>query len=106
MALVAGAQVEMIGVAENDLRAEGFEHVLRDSFDRAGGADGHEDGSLDGLMRQMKLAAPAAGVGLVKQAELEAHLTILTGPVHHPATKACRRGPERAVRPALSKCAD
>ena len=33
--LVAGTQVEVIGVAENDLRAERFEHVLRDGLDRS-----------------------------------------------------------------------
>jgi hypothetical protein len=32
---VAGAQIEMVGVAENDLGAERFEHVLRNGFDGA-----------------------------------------------------------------------
>ena len=47
---VAGAQIEVIGVAENDFGAERFEHVLRDGFDRALRADGHEDRRFHGLM--------------------------------------------------------
>ena len=33
--LVAGPQVEVIGVAQNDLRAQRFEHILRDGLDCA-----------------------------------------------------------------------
>jgi hypothetical protein len=47
---VAGAQVEMVGVAEDDFCAEGLERVLGDGFDGSLRADGHEDGGLDGLM--------------------------------------------------------
>ena len=50
--LMARAQVEVIGVAENDLRAEGFKHILRDGLDRSLRADGHEDRRFDGLMRE------------------------------------------------------
>ena len=78
---VAGAQVEVIGVSEDDLCVKGLEGVLGYGLDRAGGADGHEDGSLDGLMRQMKLAAAAAGSGFRKNLELEAHQRILSGRV-------------------------
>ena len=49
---VAGAEIEMVCVAENDFRAERFERVLRDGFDGALRADGHEDGGFDGLVRQ------------------------------------------------------
>ena len=59
--LVAGAQVEVIGVAEDDFGAERFERVLGDGFDGAGGADGHEDRGLDGAVGKMKLGAAAAG---------------------------------------------
>ncbi len=48
--LVAGAEIEVISVAEDDLRTERFERVLGNSFDSACGADGHEDGSLDGAV--------------------------------------------------------
>jgi hypothetical protein len=59
--LVSGTQIEVIGVAEDDFRAQGFERVLRDGFDCAGGADGHEDRGLDGAMGEMELGAAAAG---------------------------------------------
>ena len=61
---VAGAEIEVVGVAENDLRAERLKDVLRNGFHAAGGADGHEDRSFDGLMRQIDLRAAAAGFGL------------------------------------------
>jgi hypothetical protein len=47
---VAGAQIEMVGVAEDDFCAEGLERVLGDGFDGSLCADGHKDGGLDGLM--------------------------------------------------------
>ena len=57
--LVAGAQVEVIGIAENDLRAQRFEHVLRYGLDRSRRAHRHEDRRLDRPVRQMR-SAPAA----------------------------------------------
>ena len=54
---VAGAEIEMVGVAEDDLRAQRFEHVLRYGLDGAGSADGHEDWSFNGLVRQVHLTA-------------------------------------------------
>jgi hypothetical protein len=62
---VAGAQVEMIGVGEDDFRAELFERFLRQGFDGSLRAHGHEEGSLDRAMRRGQAAAPrAGGVGL------------------------------------------
>ncbi len=58
---VSWAQIEVIGVAEDDLCAERFERVLRDGLDSALGADGHEDWCFDGLVRQDE--APAAATG-------------------------------------------
>ena len=63
---VTGAQVEVIGVAENDLGAERFNHVLRYGFDAAGRADRHEDRSFHHLVRQVHLRAAAAGPGGVE----------------------------------------
>ena len=77
MSFVAGAQVEMIGVAEDDFRAEGFEHILRDGFDGALRADGHEDGRFDGLMREDETAAAAAGWGFGEELEERGHVSIL-----------------------------
>jgi hypothetical protein len=67
--LVSGAEIEVIGVAENDFCAEGFERVLGDGLDGSGGADGHEDGGLDSAVRQMELGATAAGFSFRKNLE-------------------------------------
>jgi hypothetical protein len=75
--LVAGAQIQMIGVAEDDLRAEVFEDVLGHGLDGAGGADRHEDRSFDRLMGQMKPAAAATFRGGLELVEGEGHLMIL-----------------------------
>jgi hypothetical protein len=44
---VSRPQIEVIGVAEENLYAEFFENVLRYALDRAQRSDGHKDGSLD-----------------------------------------------------------
>ena len=45
---VAGAHMEMIGIAEHDLTADGFEIARGESaLDRAGGCDVHEAGCLE-----------------------------------------------------------
>jgi len=61
--LMARPQVEVVGVAEDDLRAQLFEHVLGDGLDGAGRAHRHEDRRLDGAVRQMKLPPPPASRG-------------------------------------------
>src|ERR1700679_1283100 len=53
---VAGAEIEMVGFAEDNFRGERFERVLRDCFDGALRADGHEDGGFNGLMGQEETA--------------------------------------------------
>ena len=77
--LVAGAQIQMIGVAENDLGAQRLEHVLRNGFDGALRAHGHEDRRFDGLVGQVDAPAPAAGGSFCKEIEPEAHFSILSG---------------------------
>jgi hypothetical protein len=59
--LVAGAEVEVVGVAEDDLGANFFEDGLGDGLDGALGSDGHEDGCLYGLVGQVKAGAAGAG---------------------------------------------
>ena len=76
---VAGAQVEVVSVAEDDLSAEGFEDVLGDGLDGACGADRHEDRRLDGLVGQVEGRAASAGGGCVEQVEVEAHPLMLVG---------------------------
>ena len=76
---MSGAKIEMVGIAENDLRAQRFKHVLRYSLDAAGGSHGHEHRGFHGLVRQVHLRAPTAGVRRIEQVECEAHLVILAG---------------------------
>ena len=76
---VTGAEIEMIRVAKNNLRTERFNNLLRNSFYAASGADGHEHGRFDDLMRQIDLAAATAGFGRIEQVECEAHMVILSG---------------------------
>ncbi len=69
----------MVGVAEDDFCAEGFECVVRDGFDGALRAHRHEDGSFDGLVGQDETAAAAAGIEFGVEVELQAHQRILSG---------------------------
>src|SRR5689334_10317100 len=47
----AGAQVEMISVAQDDSGLEGFQFVRRDRFDAGLGAHGHEHGGFEVAVR-------------------------------------------------------
>jgi hypothetical protein len=75
--LVAGTEIEVVGVAEDDFCAERFERVLRDGFDGALGADRHEDRGFDSLMGQQETAAAAAGGGFGEKLEERGHGLIL-----------------------------
>ena len=77
--LVAGTQVEVVSVAENNLRVERFENILRNGLDGACCTDGHEYGRLNCLMGQVEGRAASAGGACVEQVEVEAHLSILSG---------------------------
>lgn len=66
--LMAGAQPEVVGVAEDDLRAELLELERVESFHRPLGADRHEDRCFDHAVRQAQGSASggAGGVGRKK----------------------------------------
>ena len=68
--IVAGPQIEVVGVAEQDLRAEPFEIAMSEPFHRALGADRHERRRLDASMRSCHHATPRAAVR-VSDAEIE-----------------------------------
>ena len=55
----SGTQVEVIGVAENDVRAQLFEGVLRNTFHRGYRADRHENRGPDLAVGRQE--APGAG---------------------------------------------
>jgi len=67
----------MVGVAEDDFDAEGFERVLGDGFDGALRANGHEDGSFNSLMGQEETATAAAGGGFGEELVGRRHPVIL-----------------------------
>ena len=70
--LVAGPQIEVVRIAEKDLGAERFEIAVRDRFDRALGANGHERRRLHVAVRRRHHAAARAAVA-VRDAEGEGH---------------------------------
>lgn len=55
----------MVGVAQDDLGAQGFEFLGRDGFDRTQGAHRHEDGGFDVASRggEHPCPGPAASGG-------------------------------------------
>lgn len=59
----AGAQIEVVGIAEDDLCAELDELFGVDRFYGALGADGHEDGRLDLAVGKIECAAAGGGMG-------------------------------------------
>ena len=66
----AGADEEVVGIAEDDLRAEFAQLGGGDGFHRGLRADGHEDRGLDGAVRGGE-AAPAREGGGVGVEEVE-----------------------------------
>ena len=56
----------MIGVSEDDARADFFERVLRKAFDRRGGAHRHEHRRLDDPVRRSQASA-ARATGIAAQ---------------------------------------
>ncbi len=74
--LVARPQVEMVGIAEEELNAQFFQQMLRDSLDRALGADRHEDRRLDRSVRERQ-SRPAPGAARFVDLKLQGHLMIV-----------------------------
>ena len=77
-------QIEMVRVAENDLRAQLarsqlFQRALRHSLDRALRPHRHEDRRFDSLVRQMKARAAGAAQVCAEEFEPEGHNLILDG---------------------------
>ena len=76
--LVPGPKIEVIRIAENNLRAQPLDHVLRNGFDAAGRPHRHEYWRFHPLMRQLDLRSSPTGIGCVYEIEREAHHLILT----------------------------
>ena len=71
-AVITWPEVQVIRVAEDDLRAERDEVARRDTFHGAVRADRHEGGRLDVAVRGRQHAAPRAAIGM-RDAEPEFH---------------------------------
>ena len=63
--LVAGAQMEMVGIAEHNLRIALVKFSGRQGLDASLGTDRHENGRLDNAMGRMHYshAGGSAGIG-------------------------------------------
>ena len=61
---VAGAQPEVVGVAEDDLRAEFLDFRRVQGFDRALGAHRHENRRFDRAMGQDEFSAAGGALGI------------------------------------------
>src|SRR5206468_3672405 len=68
----SGPQIQMISIAENDLRAEFFEGVLGNGFDSSDSAHRHEDRALNFRMRREN-APGASFAGGLFHAEFKRH---------------------------------
>lgn len=68
----------MIGVCENDLRAEFFERFIAESFDGGLRANRHEERSFDRAVGSGHTAAAGIGIGF-ENFEGKAHDRSLTG---------------------------
>ena len=61
---MAGTEVEVVGVGQQDRNAEIFGQIaLGEPFDRGLGADRHEDRCFDGPVRRMQQSRAGTGVG-------------------------------------------
>ena len=60
-ALVAGAQVQVVGVAEDDGGVEAEQVLLAQRFDRGLGTHRHEHGGLDGAVWRVQHAGAGTG---------------------------------------------
>src|SRR5262249_18334635 len=56
--LVAGTQIKVVGIAENDLRAEFFQRFVAEAFYRSLRAYGHENRRFDQAVRSGQSSAP------------------------------------------------
>ena len=69
-----GRRNKMIGVGEDDARAELLERVLRQSFNGGGGADRHECRRFERAVRRREHASARAGRIGLGNLERKAHL--------------------------------
>src|SRR5215469_9293516 len=87
--LMAGTQIKMIGVGQNDFRAEPFKGFLREGLDGGLRADRQKERSLHHAVRRGETAAARAG---------GAGFQDLKGKTHPPSVSGEDQGPADANR--------
>jgi hypothetical protein len=71
---VAGTQIKMIRVAEQNLHAKLGERLLRQALYRSGRADGHECGRINHAVRRRQAPQPRSGRIGFQDFEMKIHL--------------------------------
>ncbi len=72
--VLAGAEHEVIGVGEDDLRAGGGDMIRKNAFDGALRADGHEGGGVEGAVVCCDVGGAGASLGVRgKDVEAQGH---------------------------------
>src|SRR5258708_17238335 len=61
----ARSQIEVVGIAKNNLRAQFLKDVLRYTLHRSQRADGHKHWSFDGTVRREQASKPGAAGGFL-----------------------------------------
>ena len=102
---VAGPQVQMIGVAEDDFRAYGVEIVGSDGLHAANRADGHEDGRVYRAVGRLENAGTGRAVrgvylkgsGCVHSTSLQAMKAVEKGYIRDAARFSSSRSIRRVI---------
>ena len=78
--ILAGTQVQVVGIGKNDLRVAVLQLVGGHGFHAGLGAHGHEDGGLDHAVGRMQPAPASAGFAVyVKQFEFKSQFCVPPG---------------------------
>jgi hypothetical protein len=77
--LDSGTQIKMIGIAEQNLDAKLFQHILRNALDRTERSHRHEYGRLDFSVRSDEFAQRGQSREWLQSAELSRQERIVTG---------------------------
>ncbi len=70
---VAGTQIQVVGVAKQNLHAQFSERLLREALHRTGCAHRHEGGRIDHAVRRRQPPEPRAGRIGLQNFEMEFH---------------------------------
>jgi len=92
---VAGTQIEMVGVGEDDLRIELFEILLCLALDRRRGPDRHEGRRLDQAVRRPQLSPASAGRIGRENLKMKTHPASVSG---EGRCEACRHQSDHQIQ--------